>query len=131
MKVKLSFECPTRKSKPNGLYSQGTGAVLDSNTNYPSALICAGVYSDECHIVGGGNDIAARWSTFGLRFLSCETDHVTYLSGLPNSKVFLRSQRFSLFGIRFCHKSFLKGRPLALVLMPKGRSRLSAGNPFL
>jgi len=50
--------------------SQGTGAVLDSNTNYPSALICAGVYSDECHIVGGGNDIAASKLNTQRRFAS-------------------------------------------------------------
>ena len=54
----------------NGLYSQGTGAVLDSNTNIPSALICAGVYSDECHIVGGGNDIAASKLNTQRRFAS-------------------------------------------------------------
>ena len=54
----------------NGLYSQGTGAVLDSNTNIPSALICAGVYSDECHIVGGGYDIAASKLNTQRRFAS-------------------------------------------------------------
>ena len=43
--------------------SQGTGALLDSNTGYPSALICAGVYSDECFIVGGSNNAAIKLNT--------------------------------------------------------------------
>ena len=42
---------------------QGTGALLDSNTGYPSALICAGVYSDECFIVGGSNNAAIKLNT--------------------------------------------------------------------